>query len=93
MIMMIYIIHLLLIGRRAWMAFDDKFPVQILKAIEQELTEHGTILYTFLTFAARCIVQPVSVGFDRIQQPTDYCAHNCGHNSRSYVIKHRSLIS
>lgn len=93
MIMMIYIIHLLLIGRRAWMAFDDKSPVHILKAIEQELTEHGTILYTFLTFATRYVMQMFSAGFDRIQQPTDYRTHDCGHNSRSYVIGHWPSVS
>lgn len=51
-IIMIYIIHLLLIGRRAWMAFYDKTPMQIFEPVKQKLTEHGAVLYTFFVLTA-----------------------------------------
>lgn len=36
--MMIYIIYLLLIGRRTRVAFDDKASVQIFESVKQQLT-------------------------------------------------------
>lgn len=75
------------------MALYDKSSVQILKAIEQEFTEHGAVLHAFLVLTARHVIQSPGVGLDRIQQPSDYRAYYRAHNGRGYIVKHLYLLN
>lgn len=67
MIMVVNVVYLLLLGRRARLPFDHETPMEIFEPIKQELTEHSTILHPFIMFATRHVIQLAGVGFDCIQ--------------------------
>ena len=56
-VMMIYVIDLLFVSGRAWIALDNVTAVQVFETIKQKFTEHFTVLLTLFTFLLSLIVE------------------------------------
>ena len=67
MVMMIYVVNLLFICGRAWIALDDVPAMQVNETVKQQFTKHFTVLLAFLALLLSLVMQLCGLGTQAIQ--------------------------